>query len=249
MSVSILNTIIVDDEKHAVESLHILLKDFYEINVIGEFTSSVEAFKFISENSTDLVFLDIKMPELSGLAFAEKVIDLKLDTSIIFTTAYDNFILDALRKNAVDYLLKPVSETDIKDGIERLKKRTKSQAIVDLQKLISANHRNKLRFNTRNGFISIYEDEILYIKADGVYSDIALISEKIVTISQNLGKIRDLLKLPELKKIHRSVIVNCRYIFEVHKGKKECILYSNGQNYKLPVSADGIQEIESFLKN
>lgn len=240
-------TIIVDDEKAAIDSMIVLLEDFPELTIVNTFISSKEALEFVLKEKPDFIFLDIKMPEISGLEFARKLIELKSNSSVIFVTAFDEYVLEALRNNAVDYLLKPVTFVGLKEAIERFKARNKTESIGNLNKFIKSQQRRKLRFNTRNGFISIYEDEILFLKADGVYSDIFLISGKEITVSQNLGRVEEQLYLPELIKIHRSTIINGNHIFEINRGKKECTLILNKKTFKLPASNDGIKVIEKYL--
>jgi DNA-binding LytR/AlgR family response regulator len=238
--------IIVDDEQHAIDLLSTLMKNFPEFQIGGTFTSSVEAIRFVTINEIDLIFLDIQMPELTGIDFSRKLIELNNNASVIFITAYNEYLLEALHVNAADYLLKPISVYILKEALERYKQRTKKDITESLKKFLESTQRRKLRFNTRNGFITFFEDEILFIKADGVYCNILLQNEKEITVSQNLGKIEEQLQLPELIKIHRSVIVNANFIFEVNKGKKECILELDGKSYKMPISSSGLNLIESI---
>ena len=105
-----LQAIIVDDEKHAIDSLKILLEEFNEVDVVQPFSSSQSAYDYTIKYKPDLIFLDIKMPEVSGIDFARRLIDLNFRIPIIFTTAYDEFVTEALWVNAVDYLLKPIEK-------------------------------------------------------------------------------------------------------------------------------------------
>lgn len=240
-------TIIVDDELHAIDLLTSLINEIPELELTGSFANPLEAFSFVIQHNPDLIFLDIQMPELSGIDFAKKLIELKLDIPVIFVTAYDNFVLEALRVNAVDYLLKPVSFSELQEAVYRVKQKATDAIYYSLRKFIGYSHRKNLVFNTRNGFITFFEDEILFIKADGVYSTIHLKNGKEITVSQNLGKIEEQIDLPELLKIHRSNIVNTNFIFEVNKGKKECIIINDTKTYRLPVSSIGLKLIEELI--
>lgn len=246
-----INVVIVDDEKHAIISLTTLLKQFNEVNILKTFSNAIHALEYAFTQKPDLIFLDIQMPDLSGIEFAKRFIHSGIFIPIIFTTAYDHYLLDALRNNALDYLLKPVSTSELTDAIQRFKSKHKPD--IDfygrLQNLIEPKKRRKLRFNTRNGFITFYEDEIIYILADGVYSKIQLKNGREVILSQNLGKIEKLIQLPDLVKIHRSCIINGNYLFEVNRGKRKCLLSWNGQNLQLPVSLKGITLLESLVGN
>lgn len=246
---SAIKTIIVDDEPRAIDLLSVLLKNNPEIQVEESFTSPIEAINYVSTHEINLIFLDVQMPEISGIDFAKKLTELNLKIPIIFVTAHDQYLLEALRINAVDFLLKPVDVVELKEAILRVKQQTKENISNSLSKFIESQQRRKLRFNTRNGFITFFEDEILYVKADGVYSFIHLINAKEITVSQNIGKIEEQLQRKELIKIHRSVIANANYIFEINRGKKVCILSVESINYKLPLSIEGIKLIENFINS
>ncbi len=242
-----LKSIIVDDEVQAIELLSALLKNIPGVEVDKSFSSPLEAIDYLSKNKSDLIFLDVQMPDLSGIEFAKTISDLNIDSYVVFVTAHDQYLLDALRVHALDFLLKPVGVEELSEAVLRVQKRNRKDHISNLKNLFTANQRKKLRFNTRNGFVTFFEDEILFIKADGVYSLIHLINGKEVIISQNLGKIEEQLTIKELIKIHRSVIVNANYIFEINRGKKECILAIDADTYKLKLSLDGLKVIENFI--
>ncbi len=117
-----LNVVIIDDEKPAVDVLKLLLEGTGEVRIIDSFTSAVQALPKICMLKPDVVFLDIEMPEMTGLELAEKIIEENNDIEIVFVTAYDKYALEAFRVNAIDYILKPLSSEDISKVITRLKK-------------------------------------------------------------------------------------------------------------------------------
>lgn len=126
-----LNAIIIDNEKPAIDILKILLEKTGQINVVGSFMNAADAYSKFQPLNPDVAFVDIEMPEMSGLELAEKIVS-GSDMEIIFVTAYDQYALEAFRVNALDYLLKPLSYEDVKRTIERLKKRKRpSPAIAD----------------------------------------------------------------------------------------------------------------------
>ena len=111
-----LNCIIIDDEPLAADLLASYAKKTLFLNLIGVFNSAVEGVKAIRENRVDLIFLDIQMPELSGLEFAKI---LPKETKIIFTTAFSQYAIDGYKANAIDYLMKPISYDDFLDASNR----------------------------------------------------------------------------------------------------------------------------------
>lgn len=242
-----LRSILVDDEKHAIELLSALLQNIPGISIENTFTSPVNALKYVAKNDVDLIFLDVQMPELSGIEFAQTISDFNIQPNIIFVTAHDQYLLDALRLNALDFLLKPLDITELQEAVKRVKKRSKEGFSDSLKKLLQMNQRTKIKFNTRYGFVTFFEDEILYVEADGVYSIIHLVNGKEIVVSQNIGKIEKQFNNKSLIKIHRSVIVNANYIFEINRGKKECTLAVDEVNLKLRVSSEGLKLIEEFI--
>ncbi|NTW70854.1 MAG: response regulator [Eubacteriaceae bacterium] len=116
------NAIIVDDEKPALDVLKRLLEKTGQICVVGSFMSPAKALAEIQTLRPDVAFLDIEMPEMSGLQLAEKIIEAGNNIEIVFVTAYDKYALEAFRVNAIDYILKPFSSDDIAQAITRLKR-------------------------------------------------------------------------------------------------------------------------------
>jgi two-component system, LytTR family, response regulator len=240
-------TVIVDDEIHAINAMKSLLGEFREISIEKTFTCPNEAFGYTLQNKPDLIFLDIQMPLLSGIQFAQKLIERNLNIPVIFTTAHDNFILEAFRNDAIDYLLKPVSLPELKDAIEHFKRKNGNEINQTLKKFLETNQRIKIHFNSRNGFITFFEDEIIFVKADGAYSNIRLKNDREITVSQNMGKVEEQIHSSDFIKIHRSVIVNSQFIFEINRGKKECTISVDSKLMKLPVSAEGMKLLTSLI--
>ena len=116
-----INTVLVDDELRALNRMKILLRNFPEINILGQFQDSKKSAEFIIQNEPDLVFLDVEMPGLNGLEVADLLNKNFLKTKIVFITSYDHYSLKAIKKEAFDYLLKPVSIDELKKTINRFK--------------------------------------------------------------------------------------------------------------------------------
>ncbi len=125
-----MRAMIVDDERLIVEHMDRLLSGA-GIEVLGGYTNPFEALRSAREMQPDVVFLDIEMPELSGLEIAERLYADDTEIEIIFVTAFDHYALDAFRVNALDYLLKPVLEEDLNRSLERIRKRRHAHAAKD----------------------------------------------------------------------------------------------------------------------
>lgn len=116
-----LKVINIDDEKLALQFMQHLLSEIEDITVVGTFQNPVEGFDFIINHDVDVVFLDIQMPRINGIELAEKIIEKKPDIDIVFVTAYNQYAVTAFELNAIDYLVKPVNLSRLKNTIARLR--------------------------------------------------------------------------------------------------------------------------------
>ena len=200
-----LNCIIIDDEPLAADLLASYAKKTLFLNLIGVFNSAVEGIKVIRENRVDLIFLDIQMPELSGLEFARI---LPKETKIIFTTAFSQYAVDGYKANAIDYLMKPVSYDDFLAGANR--------ALEWFRSIRQSENASDDRFifvKSEYKLVKIMFDDILYIEGLKDYVRIYLTDGRDPVMSlMNMKKIEESLPKPEFMRIHRSYIVHMRKI-------------------------------------
>ncbi|QUI93603.1 LytR/AlgR family response regulator transcription factor [Prevotella denticola] len=200
-----LNCIIIDDEPLAAELLASYARKTLFLNLIGVFNSAVDGIKVIRENRVDLIFLDIQMPELSGLEFAKI---LPKETKIIFTTAFSQYAVDGYKANAVDYLMKPVSYDDFLAGANR--------ALEWFRSVRQSENASDDRFifvKSEYKLVKIMFDDILYIEGLKDYVKIYLTDGRDPVMSlMNMKKIEESLPKPEFMRIHRSYIVHMRKI-------------------------------------
>ena len=200
-----LNCIIIDDEPLAAELLASYARKTLFLNLIGVFNSAVEGIKVIRENRVDLIFLDMQMPELSGLEFAKI---LPKETKIIFTTAFSQYAVDGYKANAVDYLMKPVSYDDFLAGANR--------ALEWFRSVRQSENASDDRFifvKSEYKLVKIMFDDILYIEGLKDYVKIYLTDGRDPVMSlMNMKKIEESLPKPEFMRIHRSYIVHMRKI-------------------------------------
>ena len=200
-----LNCIFIDDEPLAADLLASYAKKTLFLNLIGVFNSAVEGVKAIRENRVDLIFLDIQMPELSGLEFAKI---LPKETKIIFTTAFSQYAIDGYKANAIDYLMKPISYDDFLDASNR--------ALDWFQTTHQAENASTDRFifvKSEYKLVKIMFDDILYIEGVKDYVKIYLNNDhKPIMTLMNMKKIEESLPKPEFMRIHRSYIVHMKKI-------------------------------------
>jgi len=193
--------LIVDDETIAREIIATHLDKIEGINVVASCNSAIEAFNVINSNHIDLIFLDINMPEISGISFAKSI---NKNIKIIFTTAYRDYAVEGFELKAVDYLLKPIS-------FERLLKAVNtyfevySVSTITKKKSLTANDFIFVRSDRR--MIKIDFDAIIYIESYSDYIKIHLKNETIVT-RETISSIEAKLPKKFFIRIHRSFIVS-----------------------------------------
>ena len=229
---------ILDDEATAISLLrHKLTRNFpEEIEIVGTSDNPLDALQTIPEIRPNLLFVDIDMPHLTGLELIEKLDYAEAD--IIFATAHKEFAIDALRKSAFDYLVKPIDEDDLKMCIERLiekrKKLKKESAEIDVESLVKLLKGNvslsqKLKISTSDGILLIPIDDIIRIEASGSYSTILLLDKKKITASKNLSDLEHHLEhYPQFLRIHKSNIININYLERYIRGDGGTAILKDG---------------------
>ncbi|WP_196886558.1 LytR/AlgR family response regulator transcription factor [Aureivirga sp. CE67] len=233
-----LNCIIVDDEPIAREIIQTYLSKFPDIELIASCNSAMEAFPILQEKEIDLLFLDIQMPEVTGLSFAKL---LKGNVKIIFTTAYREYALDGFDLQAVDYLLKPISFERFMQAIQKVQK-TFSEKKSNSEKERKQNVLdNSIFVRVDRKMQKVALDSILYVESLSDYIKIHCENQVLVT--------RDTMKNVESKlpkhlflKVHRSFIIS---ISKIDSYTKE---YLEINQKAIPISRNMRNEVLSILE-
>lgn len=200
-----LNCIIIDDEPLAAELIASYVEKTLFLNLIGIYHSAVEGIRALREKHVDLIYLDIQMPEISGLEFAKV---LPRDTRIIFTTAFSQYAIEGYKANAVDYLMKPISYDAFLSSSHR--------ALEWFNSIRQAKTTATDRFifvKSEYKLVKVLFDDILYIEGLKDYVKIYLTEDRKPILSlMNMKKIEETLPEPEFMRIHRSYIVHMKNI-------------------------------------
>ena len=212
-----LKSIIIDDEKMAIEALAEDIKTYTEdVEIIATCSDSSKAKSLIEKLKPDIVFLDIEMPGLNGFQLLESI-DL-INFSVVFVTAYDQFALKAFEFSAADYLVKPVDRKRLVSTINTIKEKKAKDEIdcklsVILHNLkISTSAYPTLAVPSLDGIEFVPVDEIMYLKSDGNYCNIFLVDDKKIYVSKTLKHFANLLDGFGFIRIHQSYFVNVRFI-------------------------------------
>lgn len=220
------NALIVDDEEYGRSSLYFLIKDNCpEVKVVNISKSVQEARKFIKENDVHLIFLDIAMPNENGFALIPLLQEKNI--MVIFTTAYDQYAIQAIKASAVDYLLKPIDIIELKAAVKKAlninelrKNKNISAEFSENLSILSENlaQKNKeikkLTIASTSGFKIIELTEIIYLEADSNYCIFHLISGERVVASKPLKEYEEILTSNNFIRIHKSNIINTLYLKE-----------------------------------
>lgn len=119
-----INVILIDDEELALLEMEFLLKEYPQVNILGKFTNPIEALEKIERLKPHCIFIDINMPQLSGLTITEKIRKNMEQIQVVFVTAYEQYAIEAFQVEAMDYLLKPVTKERLDQTLGRLFRRT-----------------------------------------------------------------------------------------------------------------------------
>jgi DNA-binding LytR/AlgR family response regulator len=229
----IINCAIIDDEPLAAG----LLKSYAEktpfLNLVGTYGSAVEAMKEIRNNPVDLLYLDIQMPELSGIEFAKI---LPKDTKVIFTTAFQQYAIEGYKVSALDYLMKPVSYEDF---LKASNKALEWFIITQKQQTYAADRFMYVKSDYK--LVRVALDDILYIEGLKDYIRIYLQDGTKIMSLMNMKKLEDYPPRPEFLRTHRSYIV--------HMSKAEAIERFRivfGDQY-LPISDSYKEDVQQYF--
>lgn len=246
-----LNALIVDDEEYSRKSLYFLLQEHcHEVQIGGIAKSASEARALADSQHFDLVFLDIAMPRESGFDILPELQSKNI--VVIFTTAYDQYALKALKARAIDYLLKPIDIEELKAAV---KKAVEWKSFQNQQLKTSRNSaeegspipphssdKAKLVLPNAHGFNVIDTNSIVFIEADSNYSVFHLNNNDKIVISKPLKEFEETLENKSFARIHKSVIVNFRYVRGYsHKNGFQVILTND---IVLPVSRRRANEFQ-----
>lgn len=223
----------MDDEPVAREILENHLAKIENIEFVGSCKNAMEAFQLISLQEIDLIFLDINMPEISGLSLARSI---NKNIKIIFTTAYREYAVDGFDLQAVDYLLKPISFDRLLQGVNKYLNEMVYMKQEPMEKIRSENNETFFVRSDRK-MVKIDCDEILYIESMADYIRIFMKDKNVVT-RETISSIEAKLPKNEFLRIHRSFIVSIdsidSYTAEfVEIGKKQIPI---SRSYKNEVS-------------
>lgn len=231
--------LIVDDENLAISRLKRLLND-EGLEDITTFTNPEEALKQCTKTKYDAVFLDISMPEITGLELANRILELEAKTFVVFQTAYDEYALEAYKNGGMGYLLKPIDTDSLKEILKKIETYIQTSSEKLEEKKIIAKRGDKIYL--------IDLDDIYYIRAD-LDEVIIKIKETDAYVRKKIGDLEKLLSNKNFFRIHRSYIVNVDKIKSMQSVEQSKLQISfNGIDEVVTSSKDGAKEFREYLE-
>lgn len=232
-------TILVDDEPRGLTALQRLLEmNCPEIQVVGLCSSADEAKARIPELQPSLVFLDIAMPEKNGFDLLQEISPVSFE--IIFVTAHDDFMLQAFRFSAVDYLLKPVERDLLTDAVQRAVKRIEEKSTgVNLDTLLynlrerEGGQKQKICIPSLKGFQVVPLSDILYCEASSNYTNFHFANRSLICASRPIHEYEDLLADAHFVRVHKSIVINLEHVKEYIRGEGGTVVLSNGHRVEV----------------
>lgn len=246
---STFTALIIDDEPPARAVVRSFLAQHPSIEIAGECTNGFEAIKAIQEQKPDLIFLDIQMPKVSGLELLEV-----LDESpvIVFSTAYDQYALKAFEMSAVDYLLKPYSQTRFNQAMEKVMEQLLKGETTDTKKLVQTHSDEshtlleRVVVKTGNKMHVIPVGKIRYIEASEDYVMIHAENSRHLK-AQTMRFYETHLNPDQFVRIHRSYLANVNYVERMEPYDKDTYVAIMNEGQRLKISRTGYRKLKETL--
>lgn len=256
--------IIIDDERFLRESLAGFIEKYCpELILVGKAAGAEEARALLRDEKVDVIFCDIRMPGENGFEFLQSIDVARYH--LVFVTAYNEYALQAIKARAFDYLLKPVDVEELKTTVSAL--------VTSIQekrqnRALHENYRNSLRdlfsemdggqkrpdkiaIHHATGIVFVDLDDILFLEGDGAYTVVHLVNGKKNVATKILSEFEDLLPGHHFFRIHKSTIVNLKYVSEFSRGEGFSVILNNG--IQLSVGRRRVKEVlqkfQYFAKN
>lgn len=228
--------LIVDDEPIAIRVVKNHLQNFSNIEVTGECSNAIEALEFLGKQPVDLIFLDIQMPQLTGI---ELIKSLNHPPLVIVTTAYRDFAVDAFDLDVVDYLLKPFSLARFAKAIGKFyQKENEKKGVTAISQTLQIPGFIFIKADKKNYKVDL--NDLVYLESLGDYVNVHTRTDRITT-KERITNLVEKLPASQFLRIHRSYVVSVQYIDAVLSG---CVEVGK---VKLPIGRNYKEQVDLFV--
>lgn len=227
-----MKVLVIDDELNSLElTSHLLITYCPQVSLAGTASSITEAYKAIVQHEPDLIFLDVQMQDGTGFDLLNLFPNLRF--KVVFITAHQQFAIEAFKRSAVDYILKPVSPPDIVNAVKKAEQLSSElEWHLQLKALLhntaeAQGHRQKIILKTMERIYSIDIPDIIRFQSDGSYTEVFLSGGKRIVVSKQLKDFDELLSSCGFLRVHQSHLVNTNYIFCFEKSENQVTMKDN----------------------
>ena len=228
----------IDDEPLALKQINGYIEKIPYLELLDSFNSAIKALTFLQNNQVDLMFVDINMPDLSGMDFVKSLLD---PPKVVFTTAYREYAVEGFKIDAADYLVKPISFAAFLKSADKIRQRYFSGSETNIQ----VQHNEQFLFiKSEYKIIRINLNDIKYFEGMRDYVRIHLDNEKPVMALLGMKKIMENLPPDKFMRVHRSYIVSLNKIHTIERNR---IIFD--KNVYIPISDQYKEEFQNFLDN
>lgn len=241
---------IVDDEPGALSVLTKMVNDFFDFEVVGQYSSAEGLIESLAQTKPHVLFLDIHLGDKSGIDIARELYHNRCDARIIFVSAYDKYAIQAFEYNIIDYLLKPVSRDRLQKCIQKIEKSfipgTGEQKLKP--DVLPKTESSMIKLNTQNGFLLIDPLDIVFLEADHVYTNIRMADQSSHFLAQNIGRILTIINNQNFLRISRSHVINARFLREVNRTHRKCLMFDGVKEFELTITKTGLKSMDGFFE-
>ncbi len=230
-----IKAIIIDDEKHCIITLQHLLAQISDVTIVATTQDSTTAKSLIEMHEPDIVFIDVEMPHLTGFDVLQQFETLPF--KVVFTTAYDQYAIKALRLNALDYLLKPIDKNDIVTVIDKYKNQeinNNKEQLKNLHLFNAGTMQDTIALSTNKGLLFVKINDIMYLEAESCYTHIVMNDKTKHLASKTMAAFEEVLQdNPIFFRTHKSHIVNLKFIKQYIRGEGGELIMQDGTSIAL----------------
>ncbi len=229
-----INVIIIDDEKNALDVLEMQLNNYCaDVHIVCKCDGGEKGIAAIKKHNPDLIFIDIEMPHKNGFDVLKETSQFNYD--VIFTTAYDQFAIKAFKFSAIDYLLKPIDIIELQEAVEKVKSKKGGTNLDEKIQLLFTQLQpknekltHKIAIPIGDGMELLEPDDIIRCESDSNYTHIFLLNGKKITLAKTLKDVAENIEGSPFYRIHQSHFINMNHVAKFVKGDGAYVIMKDG---------------------
>ncbi|NMH27840.1 LytR/AlgR family response regulator transcription factor [Flavobacterium silvaticum] len=243
-----LTIFIVDDEQESINALRIKLERYCKnITIVGSTTNAEEVPGLLNSLEVDLLFTDVEMPGMDGFQLLNLL--KHKDFDVIMVTAFSQYAIKAIKANAVDYLLKPVDITELKEAVDKVsERRSRPESSNHVASVENVNQQRKITLTSAKDIYYVPIEDILYIHGENNYSTFHLADQQKIVVSKTLKEYESTLPEQDFFRIHKSFLININHLHKINKGIELQAVMKDGKHIEVSTrrKTDFIKKMERF---